>query len=239
MGLYENSWSLYKAHSEAFKDDFEFYTAFCRGYSTLELFAGYGRLTNHLVDQGINVDVVELEPAFMPFIKLDAANKYTCDVLKFTTDKRYERIIAAYNSFCLFTDENDARVFFSKLDELLVPGGMACLSYFDTDYWSRCNEAQQFKLNDNTITVTFSWDLSRRDQGFAVWKDHYRIEDSDGEVEEKTFDYPVRVYNERHPITRFFAHTNLELVREVRDFGLPASELTEQGWIDYVLRKRL
>lgn len=107
--LYAESWKLYKAQSETFIDDQEYYYNFCKNYKTLEMFAGYGRLTNFLAAKKVDIQIVELEREFAKFINIDPERKHIQDILSFTSSSKFQRIIAGYNSFCLFTKDDDIK----------------------------------------------------------------------------------------------------------------------------------
>jgi cyclopropane fatty-acyl-phospholipid synthase-like methyltransferase len=121
--LCTKSWQFYKAQSEDFVDDQEYYYDFCINKNTLDLFAGYGRLTNFLAAKNIDIEIVEIENEFAKFINIDDSKKHIQDVLMFTSTSQFDRIIAGWNSFCLFTKEEDIKKFFTQIDSLLVPDG--------------------------------------------------------------------------------------------------------------------
>jgi hypothetical protein len=122
------------------------------------LFAGYGRLTNYLAAQKVDLEAVELEPEFAKFINLEKSKIHVKDVLTLSSS-HYERIIAGYNSFVLFTQETDIKQFFSVLDSLLAPGGYASLNYFDTNNWSEPT-VTEFLANENKISYMTNFKLS-------------------------------------------------------------------------------
>lgn len=126
--LYHDNWFLYKAQAEGFNDDFDYYLNLCRGKKTLEIFAGYGRVSNMLLANSVDLETVELDPNFAQFINLPQAKNHICDVLKFDSDNKYECIISAYNSFPLLTNEGDFRAFFKRMCALLCDGGILSLS---------------------------------------------------------------------------------------------------------------
>ncbi len=103
VNLYAESWRLYKAHSEKCDEDFVYYLDFCKGFKSLELFAGYGRVTNFLVEHDIDIETVELEAEFAKFIKVNKDKNHITNVLTFNANKPFQRIFAAYNSLCLLT----------------------------------------------------------------------------------------------------------------------------------------
>ena len=234
--LYTKSWQFYKAQSEAFDEDLQYYYDFCKNQKTLDLFAGYGRLTNFLAARNIDIEIVEIENDFAKFINIDPSKKHIQDVLAFTSPSPFDRIIAGWNSFCLLTKDNDIKKFFSIVDTLLIPGGYASLNYFDTNYWK---DAPSGALTIDGIRISYvpSYDLSKAKEGHGVWFDDYEFTQS-GSLEKRRFEYPVRVYENADALTQFFQHTSLELVDAVENFGLAKDEISEPGWIDYVFKKK-
>lgn len=234
--LYKESWRLYKAQSETFTQDQEYYYNFCKNHTTLDLFAGYGRLTNYLALRNIDIEAVELEKEFANFIKIDKSKIHINDVLKFSHKRQFERIIAGWNSFCLFTKVEQIKQFFSKIESFLVPDGYASLSYFDTNYW-KYSLPEEFYIDKTKIFYEPAYDLSKADSGCAIWIDKYQYLNGN-KLEKKRFEYPVRVYKSSEALLDFYKHTSLELINVVENFGLKKEEMTEAGWVDYVFRKR-
>lgn len=227
---YVDSWEIYKAHSEGFKDDYRYYYNFCNGFNTLELFAGYGRLSNHLVGLGIDLETVELEPNFAKFINLPANRNHVDNVLSYRPKQQFDRVIAGYNSFCLLTDDSDIRTFFIQLESFLKPGGKASLNYYHQNYWAN---AVAYNFIHNGIAVSYkpSFDLSLADQARGLWIDEYTTDTFSSRCE-----YPTRIYRDRLDLHTLFKHTSLELIEEVHEFN--ESNVSEPGWIDYVFQKK-
>jgi hypothetical protein len=234
--LYTKSWQFYKAQSEGFVEDQEYYYDFCKNQKTLDLFAGYGRLTNFLAAHDIDIEIVEIENEFAKFINIDASKKHIQDVLTFTSTTPFDRIIAGWNSFCLLTKEEDIKKFFSRVDSLLVPGGYASLNYFNTSYWK---DAPSGELLIDGIKINYvpSYDLSKAKEGYGLWFDDYEFIDS-GKTEKRRFEYPVRVYENTDALLPFCEHTSLELIDVIENFGLEKDKISEPGWIDYVFKKK-
>lgn len=227
---YSDSWGLYKAHSEIFKVDLNYYLNFCKGFRALDLFAGYGRLTNRLIEEGIDVESVELESTFSEFINLPKEKKHVCSVLEFTTIKPFERVIAGYNSFCLLKKEEEIRAFFSRLHSWLTNDGLASISYYHTDFWSYV-KGYSFEHNGNVIKYQPYYDLSEIDKGRGVWVDEYYEENG---VKHR-YEYPVRVYQRTEDLQPFIKDAGLKLVEVIYDYNEP--NLPEPGWIEFVLKK--
>ncbi len=234
--LYTKSWAFYKAQSEAFNEDFDYYFQFCNNHKTLDLFAGYGRLTNFLASRKIDIESVEIEAELSSFISLDSSKKHIKDIRSFTSPNKFDRIIAGWNSFCLLTDENDIKNFFSLVNSLLMPGGYASLNYFNTSYW---HDAPSGKLLLDGIEYDYepSYDLSKAKEGYGLWIDEYEFMQSN-QRKKLRFEYPVRVYQNIESLTPFFKHTSLEIVDIVENFGLEKEKISEPGWIDYVFKKK-
>lgn len=234
---YKESWQFYKAQSEGFTEDQEYYYNFCKNHKTLDLFAGYGRLANFLVERNVDVEIVEIEKEFAKFIKIAASKKHIQDVLTFTSTTQFARIIAGWNSFCLFTKEEDIKKFFSQINSLLAPGGYASLNYFDTSYWKDAPSGELI-IDDIKINYAPSYDLSKAKEGFGLWIDEYEFIQSN-KTEKRRFEYPVRVYEHHNAIIPFYKHTSLKLVDVVENFGLKKEEISEPGWLDYVFKKEI
>lgn len=234
--LYEKSWQFYKAQSENFSDDQEYYYNFCKNHKTLELFAGYGRLTNFLSARKIDIEAVELEKEFAKFINIEASKIHVQDVLTFSPITKFERIIAGWNSFCLLISDDDIKRFFTQIESFLVPGGCASLNYFDTSYWKDA-PAGELCINGIKITYVPSYDLSTAEKGHGLWIDEYEFINFN-KLEKRRFEYPVRVYKDADALSCFYKHTSLELIDIVENFGLSKEKISEPGWIDYVFKKK-
>lgn len=235
--LYQESKMLYKAHTESFLEDLDYYYAFCKGKKSLEMFAGYGRLANPLLQKGIDLETVELEPYFANFINLPPAKNHFKNVLDFNSPHKFQRIFAAYNSFCLLLKEVEIRRFFSVLDNLLVSGGKISLSYFQTRYWPE-NPSGKFWFNGFEIEYRPNYDLSKAKEGYGVWIDEY-IFPNNHQTKHAVFEYPVRIYHSEQDLKPFYEHTNLVLIDQVPNLGLDEKIVSELGWIDYVFEKKL
>lgn len=233
--LYENSWKLYKAQSEIFTDDYEYYFNFCKNHKTLELFAGYGRLTNYLCNRGVDIEAIEFEPKFGEFITIDKSKIHIMDVLEFNSHTQYERIIAGYNSFCLFTSEIDIKRFFSLVDSLLMPGGYASLNYYDISNWKNALLTKIYNER-NEINYLTNFKSTSNNKEIGTWTDEYESAIAN-EFKKFKFEYPVRVYQNVDALYPFFKHTSLKLVDVIKDFGLESEKISESGWIDYVFQK--
>jgi cyclopropane fatty-acyl-phospholipid synthase-like methyltransferase len=229
LNLYETSWELYKEHSSVFLDDRSYYLNLTRGHTTLEMFAGYGRIANFLAANNVNVETVELSPDFSRNINLPANKKHIADVTKFRLEKQFERIIAAYNSFCLLTDTQGLNSFFENVAEMLTVDGFVSLSYYHPDAWSKAS-AYDFEFKGETISYVPSFDLSKRKEKQGVWIDTYRFRDQ--EISAK---YPVRIFEDFSDIAPFLRNSGLKLKSIVTNYNNP--EITEDGWQEYVLSK--
>ncbi|MDG9670592.1 hypothetical protein ONV78_22835 [Hahella sp. CR1] len=228
-------YQLYQAHSCEFSDDLDYYLNFCRGHATLELFAGFGRVSNHLVTHGVSVETVEILPGYSEQIKLPASSKHVEDVRTFCSDKKFERIFAAYNSFCLLTTDEDLRSLFLLMDRQLQSGGRASLSYFHPDYWAQAID-YEFALNGASVKATPAFDLSRRQQKQGVWKDLYYLNDT-GALEKNVVEcsYPVRIVEDETDLLPFLHGLELKFVETVESFG--KENVVEPGWVDFVFVK--
>ncbi len=229
--LYSNSWKLYKAHSELFVEDLSYYANFCQGKVTLELFAGYGRVANYLYELGVDIECVELEERFSNCIILPSEKIHTLDVLDFRPNTLYERIIGAYNSFCLLTDEESVRRFFNLISDWLIPYGRASFSYYNHEYW-RQSQGCVFKLGDDDIKYISDFDFSEISSNQAIWIDNY-INLNSGE--QYKHEYPVKIYKDDSDVIGFLENTNLRLVDKVIDYNI--ENISDPGWVEYVFEK--
>ena len=89
---YSLSWKLYKAHSSLFTHDLDFYLDFCGNHKSLEIFSGYGRVTNYLHSRMANIYANELNSEFAKFIQIPEKKKFICDFFKMNTKESFERI---------------------------------------------------------------------------------------------------------------------------------------------------
>jgi hypothetical protein len=227
MNLYEESWAIYKSHSEVFQDDLEYYLSFTEGKVSLETFAGYGRVSNFLKDKGVDISINELSPDLAKFINIPTNKKDIGDILNYKSEKKFERIFAGYNSFCLIRDEKDIRRLFNVFQDNLIKGGKVSLSYYHPDEWG---EACSYEFNYNNKVVKYipSYDLSERKNKLGIWKDVYEI---DGESIEH--EYKVRIYEDSSDLVEMLSHTKLKLIDTIYNYNNP--NIMERGWIEYVL----
>jgi hypothetical protein len=224
--LYKESWRLYKHHTENFLDDLEYYRSFCFGKTSLELFAGFGRITNKLSKDGIDLETIELSPEFSNSIMLPASKKHIGDVTKIVLPRKFDRIFAAYNSFCLLTEDHQLYSFFDNISKMLADDGLISLSYYHPDYW---DDAVPLQLTIDGVVVDYepSFDLSKSNEKKALWKDKYLFQ---GKVVQH--EYPVRIFDE-HDLRKFVEKSNLKIVDKVLNFN--NSNISEPGWIDYII----
>lgn len=227
--LYRDSWWLYKGYTETFQDDVSFYRDFCRQHRSLELFAGYGRVANPLMRQGVDLETVELSPVFAKFINLPTARNHVCDVLCFQPTETFGRIFAAYNSFCLLTEPAQQARFFRNLRLWLSDGGRASLSYYSADHWKDAVPGE-FTFEDQKIAYIPKWDLSERRQGFGTWIDEYHF---GRRVVQHT--YRVKLHEDPRILETSLAPAGLKLHSIVRDFQ--RKSVSEPGWIDFIVEK--
>ncbi len=225
--LYINSWALYKAHTENFIGDLNYYHEFCTGYKSLDIFAGYGRLTNPLSKMNIDIDALEIEPNFMKFITLSESKKHLCNILDFNPNTTYERIIAGFNSFCLLQKDHDIELFFKKLSDILNYGGKISLSYYPILNWDDPSE-DEFNYENRVVKYSSSYTIKGNK---AVWSDLYQIEGK-----KYQFDYPVRIYRSEQDLYKFYKNLDLKLVDIVKDYNM--KNISIPGWIDYVFEKK-
>jgi hypothetical protein len=230
---YKYSWSLYKAQSEKFEDDYNYYLDFTKGHKTLELFSGYGRLTNYLYLNGVDIESVELEPNFAKYIDISDHRNHVCNVLDFKPIIKFERILAAYNSFCLITDVKNIHQFFYNLDSWLIDGGLVSLSYYHPNAWKNVSENESsFIHNEEQITHVSSFDLSNRSQQLGIWIDKYYHK---SKVE--SYSYPVRIYETEKCLSVFLKHTNLTLKNIILNYNVP--NISDPGWVEFILQKKV
>jgi hypothetical protein len=228
---YTESWLLYKLHSESFVDDQQYYLDFTRNYSTLELFSGYGRLTNYLFKNGVDIESIELEKNFTNFISLPDEKNHIGNVLNFNPEKKFERVIAGYNSFCLLTREEDIHNFFINLSGWLAPGGMASLSYYHPDFWLKHSGFEShFEHDGQLITHVSRPDLSNRHKKHGIWVDEYI---QNGRT--VSFSYPTTIYETSDCIIPYLNGTDLRLVNTVIDYNM--ADISDNGWVEFVFER--
>jgi hypothetical protein len=227
--LYIESWGLYKSHTESFYLDLDYYLNFCKNKKTLDLFAGYGRISNYLSLNNINVEAVELDPNFAKFIRLKNEKVHVCNVLNFNPSYQFERIIAGFNSFCLLINEDDIQLFFKKIDSWLTDGGQASLSYYHPNYWHiDANQVTSLVHNNKTFEWRSKQDLSKRNKKQATWIDIYKHND----IEYK-YEYPIRLYESEKSLVPFLSETRLKLINTIKYY----QQHEKNGWIEFILQK--
>ncbi len=229
MNHYEKSWAIYKAHSESFLDDLDYYLEFTRGHKSLVTFAGYGRVANFLLEQGVDISANELSPDFKKYLKLPDDKIMIGNILKYTSNVKFDRIFAAYNSFCLLLGDEDVRQMFSVFENHLSPNGQVSLSYYHPDFW-HLSAPYAFEYEGRTVNYIPAYDLKERKNQRGIWKDKYQV---DGE--EFEHEYRVRIYENASDLEKMITHTKLKIVNEIRDYNNP--KIVEPGWIEYILER--
>jgi SAM-dependent methyltransferase len=228
MNLYQQSWELYREHSSSFIDDQNYYLELTRGRRTLEMFAGYGRIANFLTAKGVDIETVELSPDFSNCIELTKEKKHVANVVEFRLDRKFDRIIAGYNSFCLLTNPNDIHAFFQNVAAMLAEGGLASLSYYHPDAWTS-DTSHDFNFRGEMVTYIPSCDLSKRKEKSGIWHDTYKFKD-----QEISFHYPVRIYESFPDMEPFLRGSGLCLDKVVLNYNNP--DISESGWREYILK---
>ena len=227
---YENSWKFYKASSSVFTGDLDYYKNFVGNKPALELFAGYGRITNYLLENGASdIYTVELEKDFSKDIKLPDSHKFIGDILTYQTSQKYARIFAGYDSFPLLAEEKQIYRFFNLLDNWLAPQGLISLSYYHPDHWA--HPAYTITVDNKEWAYNGSFNLEDRPNKKGVWIDNY----ADSQDHQFSFEYPVRIYEDENDLIPFLKNTNLSLKDIVFDYNNKDCE--EGGWVEYILTK--
>jgi len=163
-------------HTRSLTDDVDFYSKLCEGKKSLELFAGYGRITNRLVDQNIDVEAIDINPSYAAKIHLPTEKCHVCDVREFASNQRFEAIFAAYNSFTLLTSDKEIHAFFKNMADLMKKDGILCLNNYHHSAWDKA-VAYSFTRDDgSTVRYWYDFDLSLRDKSLGFWRDHYTLE---------------------------------------------------------------
>lgn len=225
---------LYKAHTESLEDDVDFYFDFCQEKQTLELFAGFGRVTNKLIAKGCDIETVELDPFMAVFIDLPEHKNHIGDVREFTSGKRFDRIFAAYNSFPLLTDDEDIRLFFSSMSELLDVGGKLALNVYHPNWWENAVD-YPLTIGDGTVRYSSGYNLERRyTDKIAQWHDHYDLPDGD----RQTISHTIRLYENSADFTPYLKGVELRHIDTVINYNRPEHELVEPGWVDFIFQKQ-
>ncbi|WP_163832500.1 class I SAM-dependent methyltransferase [Spartinivicinus ruber] len=171
-------YEINKAFTQKYCYDHVYYLNFSKGHATLDLFAGFGRVSNYLANQGIDLEAVELLENYSRHIQLPSSKIHTCDVLEFTPKKTFNRIISGFNSFCLLTKDWEIKAFFTKLDSWLAKDGLVSLSYYHQDYWHTI-EKFTFQYKGKIAFYRPRYDLSERKKGRGIWIDEFLV---DGEL---------------------------------------------------------
>ncbi|MCX4030434.1 hypothetical protein H0A36_26835 [Endozoicomonas sp. SM1973] len=228
----DDVYEINKAFTENYTDDLDFYLEFCTDHTTLELFAGYGRVTNFLCQHDVDIESVELLNEYSKYIKLPTNRVHTCNVLDFKPLRTFDRVIAAYNSLCLLTKDKDIIAFFKNLDSWLNSGGMAVFSYYHPDYWHEA-AIDAFQYKGSNITYLPSFDLTARNQKKAKWTDVFKTDN-----EQLLLEHDIRVYENAADLAPYLRSTDLDIIDVVENYNKDKSELVEPGWVDFVLKKK-
>lgn len=225
---YTNCWELYKTHTESFQSDFDYYADLCKNKTTLELFAGYGRLTNYLKKYTDDIEAVEIQPEFAKLIDLPENKIHVTDVLNFKVPKKFQRIIAGFNSFCLIINDNNIHQLFRMIDHQLSHDGIVSLSYYDHHYWEGDYE-EIFKFNGKDVLYKPTCDLSTQEEKIGTWVDRYFLNF-------QVFDYAfkTKLYDSIEQLLPFIQNTKLRIVETIKDYR--KSDIFP-GWIEFVLKK--
>jgi len=229
MNLYLDSWDLYLHHTAEFDDDLNYYLEFCNGHKSLEMFAGYGRVTNFLASKGVDIEIIELSPDFASKVKLPANKIHVGDVVTIVLPLKFDRIIAAYNSFCLLIDQEAVLGFFKNLAAMLTPNGLASLSYYHPDAWPS-EKSYDFKYKDTNVKYVPEYNLNDRAQKKGVWVDRYLFNGK-----EDVHTYPVRIYESSADLEPFLKPAGLKIKEIVENYHNPSTGV--QTWVEYILQK--
>ena len=226
MSLYENSWKLYKAATESLDFDYLYYLDLCKHYKTIDLCAGFGRVSNFLHDKGVDVTAIDLEENFIPYLKLPREKIWHKDILELDGAIKFERVIAPYNSFCLFTGESIEK-FFKMLSEILSNNGLASISYYHQKHWYHMDEGEwNFTLDDEEFTYTFDFS---KDKSNSYWLDRFKSLKSGEIIDHK---YPVAIYDDFSELDTFCNKYGLVITEIVKH-----NYTLEPGWYDFIIRK--
>jgi len=227
QNLYQESWRLYKHHTESFLDDLSYYRGFCLGHKSLEMFAGFGRLANKLAADRIDLETIELSPDFSSLIQIPSSKRHVGDVTQVVLPRKFDRIFAAYNSFCLLTEDQQLQSLFNNIASMLSSGGLVSLSYYHPDFWGEA-VALDLVIEGTTVRYEPSFDLSERKNKKAIWRDKYTFGN-----EVVLHEYPVRIFDSDDDLIPFLKSNNLKIVEKVFDFN--TANVSEPGWVDYVI----
>ena len=163
------------------------------------------------------------------YILLPEHKKYTCNVLDFNPNKQYDRIFAAFNSFCLITKDIEIHNFFNNLASLCKPNGLISLSYYPKDHWDDPSEFD-FILNGKKISYYSTYKISQTDPTQARWFDHYQI---DGHSYH--YQFPIKLYHSDEILISYTKRNQLQLVDKINNYN--KKDISIPGWIEYVFEK--
>ena len=221
---------LYKGHTKALSHDVDFYSQFIGNHRALELFAGYGRVSNKLISKGHQLETVEILPKYAQCIDLPPGVNHVCNVLDFSTDEPFERIFVAADSFTLLTLDHEIQIFFNMLSESLTNGGQVALNIYHPDFW---HTAIDYVFEIDGIPVKYSSDFDdskRHTDKISVWFDMYEYDGKKDFIR-----YDIRVYEDESDFLPFIEKAGLRLVEKVDNFN--RKDIFEPGWQDYIFEK--
>jgi SAM-dependent methyltransferase len=191
------------------------------------MFAGFGRLANRLASVGIDIETIELSPDFSSLIQIPQTKRHVGDVTNLVLPRKFERIFAAYNSFCLLTEDQQLQSLFKNIESMLAVGGLVSLSYYHPDFWGD-SVALDLVIDGTKVRYEPSFDLSERKLKKAIWRDKYTFGN-----EVVLHEYPVRIFDRDEDLIPFLKANNLRIVDKVVDFN--TANVSEPGWVDYVI----
>jgi len=131
MNMRDHGWTRYTEEELSFLSRFVFPN--CR---VLDVGCGTGRLTNGLARKGASVHGIDFSKKQLEIAeeaKVEDASFQLVDARKYSTRKKYDRVICMYDVVGSFPDEKDNLRILKKIYKNLKPGGIAVLSVMNME----------------------------------------------------------------------------------------------------------
>ena len=162
---------LYAALHRGHVGDIEFYLSRCEGAdSVLELGCGEGRVTRALNHAGHDVVGIDIAPDAVAAATASGVEAYCCDISDFELKRRFDVVIAPYNTLYCLLSEQQLRTCFDRVAAHLADGGRFIFDVYAAEHL----ELPEYRTLDPAEawvgTVDFAgevWDVFERSRRLA------------------------------------------------------------------------
>lgn len=140
-------------HAQAPQDELQFYLSYAeKGMRILEPLCGSGRFLVPFLERGFDISGMDLSEEMLAKLKQKApdAKVIQADIVKYSTEEKFDYIFIPSGSVSLFTDMNMCKRILKKMKELLAPGGKFVFAV-DTVF-DKCAEDSEYKAGISVKT---------------------------------------------------------------------------------------